>query len=412
MRSRRDLTDLAVRNAKPKDEYYDIPDPGQRGLKLRVYPSGAKSWIVLYHHPITGKSAKLTLPFPIDSQTSRLADARKMASDAIYLVAQGIDPRDAKKAEREAKAAKIEGALAAVGERYLDLGSPKRSRDLYRRVLARVFTHLGARPVAELKRSEIVAMLDKIERDSGPRAADLTLAIVRAMLRWYQTRSDSFVSPIIPGMARLKASEHARTKLLTDAEIRAVWEASFDKRIGTYGAVIRFMLLSGARRSEAAGLRRSEIGIDDETGLTVWRLPASRSKNKREVVRPLSKAALQIIGDMPIIGEDSDFVFTLNGIRPMSMNYQDRKDLLDEISGVTGWVLHDTRRVFRSMLSRVRTPHHTAERLLGHAMPVLTETYDRHHPLVEMLEAAERVAAEIERIVSGERGGQVIRLHI
>ena len=212
MRSRRDLTDLAVRNAKPKDEYYDIPDPGQRGLKLRVYPSGAKSWIVLYHHPITGKSAKLTLPFPIDSQTSRLADARKMASDAIYLVAQGIDPRDAKKAEREAKAAKIEGALAAVGERYLDLGSPKRSRDLYRRVLARVFTHLGARPVAELKRSEIVAMLDKIERDSGPRAADLTLAIVRAMLRWYQTRSDSFVSPIIPGMARLKASEHARNE--------------------------------------------------------------------------------------------------------------------------------------------------------------------------------------------------------
>jgi integrase len=403
MRLRRALTDFAVINAKKPGE---ISDGGQRGLRLAVRPTGARSFIIRYRHPASGVSRKMTLPPGLS-----LAAARKLAADAMFLVAQGIDPIDAKKTEKQAAIAATEGTLAAVGERYLDLGSPKRSRELYRRVLARVFTHLGARPVAELKRSEVVAMLDKIARDSGPRAADLMLAVLRAMLRWYQTRSDSFVSPIIPGMARLKASEHARTRVLDDDELRRVWAACGDPRIGAYGMAIRFMLLSGGRRSEVAGLRRSEIihVRDNGTDIMVWKLPAARSKNRKEIVRPLSRAALDIVESMPVIS-DSDYVFTLDGVRPMSMNYMDKKRLLDEITGVQDWVLHDTRRCFRSLLSRCRVPFEVAERLIGHARPLLDMTYNQHSFLSEMQDGVERVAGEIERIVSGERGARVIRL--
>jgi integrase len=395
----RPLTDFAVIHAKPKAEGYEISDGGQRGLRLAVQPSGAKSWVVRFRHPVSGKSRKMTLPPGLS-----LAAARKFAGDALFLVATGIDPIDQKRVEREAAAAAVEGTLASVVTRYLDLAAPKRSRELYQRTLARVSSYLGDdKQVTSLKRSQIVVMLDAIERESGPRAADMGLAVLRSMLRWHQKRSDSFVSPIVPGMARVKASERVRTHLPSDDEVKAIWNAAGDDRVGVYGQVVRFMLLSGSRRSEAAGLRRSEIRTDNETGLTVWRLPPSRSKNKQPVTRPLSKAALQIIEDMPIIS-DSDFVFTLNGVRPMSMNYQDRKALLDKISGVTGWILHDTRRVFRSMLSRLRVPFETSEALLGHSRPVLVRTYDQHHPLVEMLEAVEKVAAEIARIVEGSAG--------
>jgi integrase len=148
-------------------------------------------------------------------------------------------------------------------------------------------------------------------------------------------------------------------------------------------------------------LRHSEIGVDDETGLTVWRLPASRSKNRREITRPLSKAALDIVNAMPIIS-DSDYVFTLDGVRPMSMNHQRMKDLLAEIAGVDDMRIHDLRRVHRSLLSRCRVPFEIAEMLLGHSRPTLVRTYDQHHPLIEMQEAVERVADEIMRIVSGK----------
>jgi integrase len=407
MKLRRVLTDFAVTKAKAKAGGYEISDGGQRGLRLAVQPSGAKSWVVRYRQPVTGKSRKLTLPPGLG-----LAQARKLAADAMFQVAQGIDPIDGKRAEKQAKLDASEGTLHAVCKQYLDLAASKlRSRSMYESVLRRqILPRLGERPVAELRRSEITATLDKIETESGPSAADMALAVLRSALSWHERRSDGFRSPIIPGMMRVKASERARDRVLSDDELRAVWQAAGNERVGTYGQVVQFMILTGARRSEAARLHRSEIGTvrDNGTDIVVWRLPASRSKNKREIIRPLSRAALAIIDDRPIIGEDSEHVFTADGVRPTSMNCQYLKDLLDEIAGVTSWRLHDLRRVHRSLLSRARVPFEIAERLLGHSAPLLVRTYDQHSHLPAMLEAVEKVAAEVERIVEGKREGKVI----
>jgi len=328
----------------------------------------------------------------------------------MFQVAQGIDPIDANREQKRQAVAAVEGTLNAVCKQYLNIAASKlRSHGFYESVLDRhILPHLGERPVAELRRSEITALLDKVESESGPSASDMGLAVLSAVLSWYEKRSDAFRSPIIKGMRRVKASEQARDRVLSDDEIRSVWQAAGDERIGLYGQVIRFMILTGARRSEAAGLRRTEIETvrDNGSDIVVWRLPANRSKNKREVVRPVSAAALAIIEDQPQIG-DCDFVFTLDGNRPMSMSRS--KQLLDEIAAVEGWVLHDLRRVYRSLLSRCRVPFEIAERLLGHAQPSLVQTYDRHSHLPAMLEAVEKLAAEVERIVSDEREGRVIR---
>jgi integrase len=408
MKLRRVLTDFAVTKAKPKPEGYEISDGGQRGLRLAIQPTGVKSWIVRYRHPVSGVSRKLTLQPGLS-----LAHARKIAAEAMFMVAQGIDPINAKREAKQAALASVEGTLHAVAKQYLDLAASKlRSHDAYERILKNhVLPRLGERQVANLRRSEIVAALDKVEHDSGPRAADMALAVLRSTLSWHEKRSDGFRSPIIKGMARLKASERVRDRVLSDDEVRAVWRAAGDERIGLYGQVIRFMILTGSRRAEAVGLRRTEIETvrDNGADITVWRLPASRSKNKREVVRPLSAAALSLIKATPMIGEEGDLVFSFNGARPMSMNHGDKKDLMDQLAGVTNWRLHDLRRVHRSLLSRCRVPFEVAERLLGHAQPLIARTYDRHSHLPAMLEAVEKVAAEVERIVEGEGSGQVIR---
>jgi integrase len=410
MKLRKVLTDFAVTKAKPRPVGYEISDGGQRGLRLAVRPTGQKSWIVRYRHPATGKSRKLTLQPGLG-----LAQARKFAADAMFAVAQGIDPIDGRRAEKQAAAA-AEGTLHAVAKQYLAIAAPKlRSRDQYEGVLKRhILPRLGERQVAELKRSEITAVLDKVESESGPSAADMALAILGATLAWHEKRSDGFRSPIIKGMRRVKASDRARDRVLADDEIKRVWQAAGDERIGLYGQVIKFMILTGARRSEAGGLRRSEIETvrDNGSDIVVWRLPASRSKSKREITRPVSAAALAIVDAMPMIGQDSDFVFTLDGNRPMSMNRHGQKKLIDEIAGVNGWRLHDLRRVHRSLLSRCRVPFEVAERLLGHSQPLIVKTYDQHSHLPAMLEAVEKVAAEIERIVESEGGGQVIRPRI
>jgi integrase len=406
MKIRKGLTDFQVKNAKPKADPYEISDRDQRGLRLAIQPSGTKSWVVRYRHPITGTSRKLTLPPGLG-----LAHARKLAADTMFQVAQGVDPIDAKREQKQAAVAAVEGTLHAVAKQYLHLAASKlRSHGAYQRILKRhILPRLGERPVADLRRSEIIAVLDKVESDSGPRAADMALAVLRSTLAWHEKRSDGFRSPVIPGMARVNASERARDRVLNDDELRRVWKAAGDERVGLYGKVIRLLVLTGARRAEASELRRSEIETvrDNGTEIVVWRLPASRSKNKREIVRPLSVAARALVEDIPMIGE-SDFVFSLNGVKPMTMNFGDRKDLLDEIAGVEGWVLHDLRRVHRSLLSRCRVPFEVAERLLGHSQPLLVRTYDQHSHLPAMLEAVEKVAAEVERIVSGE--GRVVRL--
>jgi integrase len=344
-----------------------------------------------------------------------LAQARKLTADAMFLLAQGKDPRAERKAERERTVLADENTVAAIAKLFMQIeGKGLRSKEGRQSVIDRqIIPAIGSKNIHDVKREDVVRMLDKVQATSGPSSADMCLAVTRRLFTWFEARSSTFRSPVVKGMRRTKPSERARTRLLSDDEIKAVWNACGDKRIGILGQVLRLCILTGARRHEASRMRHSEVQTMRENGseFIVWRLPAARSKNKREVVRPLSAAALDIINAMPVVGDlDDPFVFSINGRGPITMGDKVRKDLLDEISGVKDWVLHDMRRVHRSLLSRCRVPFEVAERLLGHSMPSLIETYDRHSHLPAMQEGVDKLAAEVERIVNGDREGKVVRL--
>jgi integrase len=410
------LTTKFVENVKPSaTTRIEIPDAGCAGLYLILQPSGHKSWAVRYRF---GKAVKLTLgPWPKLS----LLDARVAATEARKQVAKGVDPAKAKADEKIKADAATANTVTAICENYLKReGGRLRTLDQRVSILRRlIYPALGEMPIETVKRSDIVRLLDKVEDRNGPRAADMTLAVLRKIMNWHATRSDNFVPPFVRGMARQRPAEHRRTRILTDDEIRAVWQATGDG--SPFSALIRFLLLTSARRNEAARMNRSEVGTvrctvkrtemrngresEREVEIDVdgvWTLPASRSKTKAEVVRPLSEAALAVLDGLPQI-DGCDYPFTSNGSTPIRQ-FSDSKRKLDEASGVTGWRLHDLRRTARSLLSRSGVPGDHAEKYLGHSRGDIVERYDQFDYIEPMKRAAEALSALVARIVNPPEG--------
>jgi integrase len=194
-------------------------------------------------------------------------------------------------------------------------------------------------------------------------------------------------------MARTKPSERARERVLTDDELRQVWQYASDH--GVYGSYLRFLLLTAARRSEVAGMTWAEINGGD------WTLPAARNKTKLDLVRPLSRAAQDILEGLP---KAVGFVWSSNGGARAISDFGGFKRELDAASGVKGWRLHDLRRTARSLMSRAGVPSDHAERCLGHVIPGVRGIYDRHQFHREKAQAYEALAAIIVRIVTGTEG--------
>src|SRR5262245_37217741 len=297
----RKLTAKTIENLRPGPQRREISDGGS-GLWLVLQPSGAKSWAVRYR--FAGRPTKLTLGgWP----ALTLAAARKGAADALHELAQGHDPGAARKEAALTAATAKANTLGAVIAEYLKReGGKLRTLDQRVSILNRlILPVLGPRPIAEIKRSEIVRLLDGIEDRTGQRMADMALAVLRRIMAWHATRSDDFVPPIVRGMSRRNAAEHRRSRILDDDELRRLWAATADGQ--PFSNLVRLLLLTTARRGEAAGMKWSELDADG----ALWTLPASRSKTKVEVVRPLSQAAQAILAARPRVG---DYVFTAGAV--------------------------------------------------------------------------------------------------
>jgi integrase len=383
------LTDIGIRNLKAGPGRREIP--AGNGLYVLLQPSGKKGFAVRYRH--RGRPRKLTLPAGIT-----LAAARRLAAEAKEQVGQDLDPAAKKQAVRAAAMEAQANTVASVCAAYMKRESAKlRTSDQRESIFRRlVYPAIGERPIDSVRRSDLVAMLDRIEDHNGPRMADVTLAVLRRAFTWYALRTDDFNNPIVRGMgSRHPIAEHRGTRILDDDEIRAVWQATEDKSL--FSALVRFLLLTSARRNEAAQMRWAEIDADG-----IWVLPASRSKTKVDVIRPLSKAALAVLDRLPRI-DGCPYPFTSTRTTPLA-SFSAPKAKLDAASGVVGWKLHDLRRTARSLLSRAGVNSDTAERVLGHSLPGVRATYDRHRYIEEMRHAVEALAALVERIINPPEG--------
>jgi len=356
-----------------------IADLEVNGFTARCLPSGAISYDLRYRSN-TGARRRLSLGLH-GAVTPDQARAR--AEKHLDVLAGDRDPAAERQRQRVST---VDNLLDDYVGRAL--GS-KRSKPAQCSAFDRlVRPKIGTRSIYDLTRADMAALFDAIEDANGPVMADRTLAYLRKAFHWQQARDQNFISPIVKGLARTSTRERARTRTLTDNELRAIWKATEGE--GAFHALVRFLLLTGARRTEAAAMTWNEIDGTD------WILPASRNKVKVDLVRPLSKAAQAVLASPPKAGS---YVFSTDGENPIS-GYSKFKTKLDRQSGVTGWTPHDLRRTARTLMSRAGVPADHAELCLGHVITGVRGTYDRHSYRVEKAAAFKALAGLVESIVA------------
>jgi integrase len=379
-------------------------DTEVKGFGVRVQASGAKSYVFKYSHG-TGRGAptrRMTLA-RVGKVTPE--EARGLAKREAGKVAHGADPvRDRRKAK-----ARAENTLRGVTENYFAREGDKLRSGAGRRAAFErlVFPVLGARQIGEIKRSDIIKLLDKIEEERGAPTASLTLAYISKVFNWYAIRTEDFRSPIVRGMRRGEAVK--RDRVLTDEELRGFWRAS-ERWEHPFSLMLRFILLTAARRDEAADMRWTEI-----IGGT-WTIPAARYKTNIDFEMPLSGAALGVLAPIVRIGEPG-FVFTVSGkhgmqgfskfkaefdgrmLAELRAGAAERGDDPENVT-LERWTIHDLRRTARSLMTRAGVAPDHAERALGHVIAGVRGVYDRHSYHEEKRAAFDALSVQINRILN------------
>ena len=235
----------------PKAGFTELRD---HGLVVRIHPTGKRSFSLEYRSPMTKKSARITLFGPT------LAEARAQAAEQKKLLAEGRDPtveRQEALTARRVEYARSKDVAEAVLLYEVDFTRHIKMVSRRERMakLRRAVEPFNDRPVASLTRGELVSRLDAIQSESGPVARNRAHAEIRAWLAWLLEREH--VPAVVLAGVKKRAVETARTRVLTDEELGAI------ARITTDGApfsdIVRVLLHTGMRKSEAANLQARDI---------------------------------------------------------------------------------------------------------------------------------------------------------
>jgi integrase len=293
------LKNLACEPGKSETIYWahDLP-----GFGVRCRMAGSKHWFLQYR-VADGATRKHTLaPF----EALSLSKARAKAKDILADVTKGGDPA--------ATEGRVRGLMtfAALSTAYLE----HQKKALRPRSYAEVSRHLGdhyapvkklhERALATITPRDVVSALKAIAEENGPVSANRVRATLRAMWTW------GLRSQLVPGSNPVtntfKPSKEApRARVLSDNELCLIWQHA---GTGSYGRIVKLLMLTGQRREEVAGLRWSEI-IKKADGTTLWVLPAERAKNHLAHDVPLVEASVTLLPPRRDTGEDHvrDLVF-------------------------------------------------------------------------------------------------------
>jgi integrase len=418
------FTHRQVSALRAKPTRYEVPEPGRTGLAIRVTPNGQKSWTFRYR--FQGKQCRMVFgTYPALS----VVDARVKLTEAQKQLQADQDPGAMMAAERDAE--RTAPTMDDLAKEYLERHAAKTMRPATvnedRRILHReILPYWGQRPAKDITRRDIILLLDKIE-DRG--ATVLRNRIGGVLSRVFLFAMDRGIVPASPAVSIHRLKEKPRTRVLSHVEIRDFWHNLDTVPItATMRAALRWLLVTGQRRSDVAGA--PWIEIDDAQRL--WRIPGTRTKNKREQILPLPTLALDILKDAdharvrpqptrenrkdraPYDPTPSPWLFPSSRharqITPGALTcaiFRHRVAL-----GIGDATVHDLRRTFATAHGELGTPSDILSGLLGHTPTTITRAVYDHSTLMEpKRQAMERYSAWLSRVIAGKHThGAVVQL--
>jgi len=377
-------------------------DSGCPGFGVKVTPKGRKVFVVLYRSGGAGSKLRKYTIGPYGCVTLHQA---RVAAQKVF--AAKLEGRDLAAEKRESKRRIVTDRVVDLLETFITQRlSQNRSGGEIARLLRREIGKAWiGKSIHEISKRDVVEVISGIERRGAPIAANKTLKSIKTFLRWCVGRAVLDQSPAegVP----LPAKEVARDRVLDDQELAEVILA-VRKIGGPYGGIVELLALTGQRREEVAGLTWQELDLEQR----VWTISKTRTKNAKAHVVHLSDQALAVLKRADQRGP---LVFSVLGIKPFQ-EFSRAKSLLDKLSGVTGWRLHDLRRTCVSGMARLGIAPHVADKILNHQTGTISgvaAVYQRHEFLAERQGALEQWGRHIAYIVakaSGELRGRMKRV--
>jgi integrase len=396
------LTDRGLRAYKDAlpGKTYDRMDSQVPGLGVRVSEKGRRTFILVTRFPGSKNPTRRAIG---EYGAITLAEARGTARDWLAMIRRGIDPREDLERQRVAEQRKRENSFRAVCEEFFRLALPKqrKGREVQQDIEREFLPLWGGRPITEITQGDIVRVLDSVVERGHLHQAHNLLGHIRRLFNWAIARGMYGLdrSPCDRMKAReVIGAKTSRTRVLNDAELRALWSAT-ETLAYPYGALVRMLALTGQRKSEVAEARWSEFDFDRE----LWVIPAERMKMAAAHVVPLTDEVSAILAALPRF-KQGDYLFsTTYGAKAVN-NFAKAKKRLDalmvaELGKLPPFVIHDIRRTMRTGLSALPIPDLVRELVIAHAKPGLHKVYDQFAYLDEKRRALELWAGRLRDIV-------------
>jgi integrase len=252
----------------------------------------------------------------------------------------------------------------------------------------------GSRKISEIRREDILSLLDHLVDGGAPVGANRVLAAIRKLFNWAAGRSMLPANPC--ERIQRPTDEVSRDRVLNDDELRLVWRAA-GERGWPFGPIVQLLILTGQRRDEVAGMAWSELNLKGAT----WHLPRGRVKNDNGHDVPLSAPALAIIGQVQKVA-GVDLLFSTTGKTAVSGFSKEKKAIVEQVV-FDDWWLHDLRRTMASGMARLGVSLPVIEKILNHSSGSfrgVVGVYQRHSYANEKRAALDLWGAHVARLVS------------
>jgi integrase len=319
------------------------------GLGIRLRAGGTRNWI--YRYRIGSKQRSLILG---SAKSVPLSVARKNASTLEARIRLGEDPAlDRQNAKLEA-----DNTFGVLATQYLETQKSKWRPGTYKEIerhLNKYASSLRRIPIAAVSQRSVANLLNSVAKESGDVTANRVRASLSALFGWTIKEGIRLPEGNVASYTN-KREEKSRERVLSNAELKAIWTACSDDE---FGAVVKLLLLTGQRRSEIGALQWNEVHDDQIV------LPANRTKNKRAHVVPLSDAARTALHRFR--DGHGEFVFGRFGFQAWDWD----KRALDVRVAEAGkplehWTLHDLRRTVATRMAELGVQPHIIEAVLNH----------------------------------------------